>query len=214
MRFGFSPLFPQRPQRARVPSLWILAISLGITVSASAAPEDRPTADAILQLLQDKGLVPHETSTDNPKWVRQVRSSASEMVLAAMAFLGVPYRRGGSAADEGFDCSGFTRHVFEHSIGLILPRRVDDQASAQGLFKVGREELRPGDLVFFNTLRRTFSHVGIYLGDGKFIHSPRAGKAVRIEDMRSAYWARRFTGARRAKSISEPPAEISSIDKR
>ena len=90
MRFGFSPLFPQR---ARVPSLWILAISLGITVSASAAPEDRPTADAILQLLQDKGLVPHEASTDNPKWVRQVRSSASEMVLAAMAFLGVPYRR-------------------------------------------------------------------------------------------------------------------------
>jgi cell wall-associated NlpC family hydrolase len=136
------------------------------------------------------------------------------MVLGAMAFLGVPYRRGGSAADEGFDCSGFTRHVFENSIGLILPRRVDDQASAQGLFKVGREELKPGDLVFFNTLRRTFSHVGIYLGDGKFIHSPRAGKAVRIEDMRSAYWARRFTGARRAKAHSEPVAEISSIDKR
>ena len=184
-------------------SFRIMAIGLGfalsIAVGAWAAPEDRPAADAILQLLQDKGLVPSDAATDNPKWIRQVRSSTSEMVLGAMAFLGVPYRRGGSAAEEGFDCSGFTRHVFENSIGLILPRRVDDQASAQGLFKVGREELKPGDLVFFNTLRRTFSHVGIYLGDGKFIHSPRAGKAVRIEDMRSAYWARRFTGARRAK---------------
>ena len=191
-----------------------LGFALSIAVGAWAAPEDRPAADAILQLLQDKGLVPSDAATDNPKWVRQVRSSTSEMVLGAMAFLGVPYRRGGSAAEEGFDCSGFTRHVFENSIGLILPRRVDDQASAQGLFKVGREELKPGDLVFFNTLRRTFSHVGIYLGDGKFIHSPRAGKAVRIEDMRSAYWARRFTGARRAKANAEPVGEISSIDKR
>jgi cell wall-associated NlpC family hydrolase len=116
-----------------------------------------------------------------------------------MHFLGVPYRRGGTTAEQGFDCSGFTRHVFESSIGLVLPRRVDDQASAQGLFKVGRDDLRPGDLVFFNTLRRTFSHVGIYVGEGKFIHAPRAGKQVRIEDMRQAYWARRFTGARRAE---------------
>ncbi|MEN9418856.1 MAG: hypothetical protein RI988_2476, partial [Pseudomonadota bacterium] len=130
---------------------------------------------------------------------RQVRDRASEMVMAAMNFLGVPYRRGGSSFEQGFDCSGFTRHVFEMSIGLVLPRRVDEQASASGLFKVGREELRPGDLVFFNTLRRTFSHVGIYVGDGKFIHAPRAGSQVRIEDMRQAYWARRFTGARRAE---------------
>jgi cell wall-associated NlpC family hydrolase len=75
---------------------------------------------------------------------------------------------------------------------------VDDQASASGLLRVNREELRPGDLVFFNTLKRTFSHVGIYIGDGKFIHAPRSGSEVRIEDMRQAYWDRRFTGARRA----------------
>lgn len=185
-----------------------------MTAMATAGPEDRPPSDAILQLLQDKGLVPGDGGNDNPKWVRQVRHSASEMVMSAMAFLGVPYRRGGSAVEEGFDCSGFTRHVFERSIGLILPRRVDDQASAAGLFKVGKEELKPGDLVFFNTLRRTFSHVGIYLGEGKFIHSPRAGKSVRIEDMRSAYWARRFTGARRASSTADAPLEVNSIDKR
>jgi cell wall-associated NlpC family hydrolase len=93
----------------------------------------------------------------------------------------------------------------------VLPRRVDEQATAQGLLKVGRDELRPGDLVFFNTLRRTFSHVGIYVGEGKFIHAPRAGKQVRIEDMRQAYWARRFTGARRAElgetgTVSAPAA--------
>ena len=120
-----------------------------------------------------------------------------------MNFLGVPYRAGGSGGPEGFDCSGFTRHVFEVSLGLVLPRRVDDQANASGFVRIGREELRPGDLVFFNTLRRTFSHVGIYVGDGKFIHAPRAGSDVRIEDMRQAYWERRFTGARRASAPAE-----------
>jgi cell wall-associated NlpC family hydrolase len=193
---------------------WLAALCASFALVALAAPEEKPASDAILQLLQDKGLVATEPVAEDPKWVRQVRHSASEMVLSAMAFLGVPYRRGGSAVDEGFDCSGFTRHVFERSIGLVLPRRVDDQASAVGLFKVGREELKPGDLVFFNTLRRTFSHVGIYLGDGKFIHAPRAGKSVRIEDMRSAYWARRFTGARRAKGAAEIPSDITSIDRR
>ena len=88
------------------------------------------------------------------------------------------------------------------SLGLVLPRRVDDQASASGLVRIRREELRPGDLVFFNTLRRTFSHVGIYIGDGKFIHAPRTGSEVRIEDMRQAYWDRRFTGARRPEATS------------
>jgi cell wall-associated NlpC family hydrolase len=128
-----------------------------------------------------------------------MRNKASDLVLDAMDFLGVPYRRGGTSVETGFDCSGFTRHVFEMSVGLVLPRRVDEQATAPGLIKVKREELKPGDLVFFNTLKRTFSHVGIYVGDGKFIHSPRTGGEVRVEDMRFVYWAKRFTGARRAE---------------
>jgi cell wall-associated NlpC family hydrolase len=78
-----------------------------------------------------------------------------------------------------------------------LPRCADEQANAPGLVAVGREELRPGDLVFFNTLRRTFSHVGIYIGDNRFVHSPRPGKSVRTDDISFAYWAKRFTGARR-----------------
>jgi cell wall-associated NlpC family hydrolase len=121
------------------------------------------------------------------------------MVVTAMNFLGVKYRRGGNDADAGFDCSGFTRRVFEMSAGLVLPRRVDEQAKAPGLVPVKRDELQPGDLVFFNTLKRTFSHVGIYVGDGKFIHSPRPGGEVRVESMSFAYWKKRFTGARRAE---------------
>jgi cell wall-associated NlpC family hydrolase len=127
------------------------------------------------------------------------------MVLTAMNFLGVPYRRGGQSEDQGFDCSGFTRHVFERALGLVLPRRVDEQAHAAGLEPVRRSELQPGDLVFFNTLRRSFSHVGIYVGDGKFIHSPRSGAAVRVEDMTLAYWAKRFNGARRAIGLEPVP---------
>jgi cell wall-associated NlpC family hydrolase len=123
---------------------------------------------------------------------------SADLVVRALNYLGVRYRRGGSDGDTGFDCSGFTRHVFESSLGLLLPRRADEQASAAGLQKVDRTELQPGDLVFFNTLRRTFSHVGIYIGDHKFVHAPRPGSEVRVEDMRFAYWTQRFTGARRA----------------
>ncbi|MCH8181016.1 MAG: C40 family peptidase [Proteobacteria bacterium] len=127
---------------------------------------------------------------------------ASDLVLSAMNFLGVPYRRGGDSRETGFDCSGFTRHVFENSIGLILPRRAIEQANSPALMPVQQAELKPGDLVFFNTLRHTFSHVGIYIGDNKFIHSPRAGGQVRVEDMRQAYWQQRFDGARRAPAMS------------
>ena len=127
---------------------------------------------------------------------------AADLVISAMNVLGVPYRRGGSSNDTGFDCSGFTRHIFEISLGLLLPRRAEEQAASAGLFSIARDQLRPGDLVFFNTLRQTFSHVGIYLGDDKFIHAPRSGAGVRIDDMTQSYWSQRFTGARRADAVS------------
>jgi cell wall-associated NlpC family hydrolase len=123
------------------------------------------------------------------------------MVEQAMKLLGVPYRRGGTSEVTGFDCSGFVRHLYEKSLGQILPRRAVDQARATEV--IAREELQPGDLVFFNTMRRAFSHVGIYVGDGKFIHAPSAGKSVDISDMRSAYWQKRFNGARRVPVNSD-----------
>lgn len=192
----------------------------GVHATAWAAPD--ASADAVSRFLAERGLLDAaaqvsgagdpaapatvERGTDR-SLMGQVRDKASDMVMTAMNFLGVPYRRGGNSADEGFDCSGFTRHIFEMSLGLVLPRRADDQASAPGFISVARDELKPGDLVFFNTLRRTFSHVGIYVGDGKFIHSPRSGASVRIEDMRVSYWTKRFTGARRpgaTPSTGEP----------
>ena len=166
------------------------APTAGVHTSAHTEP-----GDAVLQLLQQRGLLGE--AVESPL-VAQMRDKATEMVMSAMQFLGVPYQRGGNSADEGFDCSGFTRHVFERSIGLVLPRRADEQARLAALDNVRREELKPGDLVFFNTMRRAFSHVGIYVGEGRFIHAPRAGAQVRIEDMRQAYWAHRFNGARRA----------------
>ncbi len=189
-------------QPARAQPANVQGTPAGTPPSAHSAVQTAPqpgavadSGDAVLQLLQHKGLLPDASES---ALVRQVRDKASDMVLSAMQFLGVPYRRGGDSSAEGFDCSGFTRHVFERSIGLVLPRRADEQASLDALHAVRREELRPGDLVFFNTMRRAFSHVGIYVGEGKFIHAPRTGGQVRIEDMRQAYWTQRFNGARRA----------------
>ncbi|HEX3139421.1 MAG TPA: C40 family peptidase [Rhizobacter sp.] len=140
------------------------------------------------------------------KGVIEVRDATSDLVVSAMNFLGVPYRRGGDSSDTGFDCSGFTRHIYENSLGLLLPRRVDEQAKASSLAPVKRNDLKPGDLVFFNTLRRTFSHVGIYVGDDKFIHAPKPGGEVRVESLGVLYWAKRFTGARRATTVPASPA--------
>lgn len=168
-------------------------------------------ADAVSRFLVDRGLIDPAAPTDavaGPGLVAQVRDKAADMVLTAMNFLGVRYKRGGNTAASGFDCSGFTRQVFETSLGFVLPRRVDEQAKAPGLVAVKRDELQPGDLVFFNTLRRTFSHVGIYIGDGKFIHAPKPGGEVRVEDMRFVYWAKRFTGARRAEPVAEQAAAL------
>jgi len=172
------------------------ACALGASPALRAAPGDGES-DPVLGLIHQRGLLA-EVPAQAQALARQVRDTTSDLVVSAMGFLGVPYRRGGNDPERGFDCSGFTRHIFENSIGLVLPRRADEQATSAGLLSIHRAELKPGDLVFFNTMKRTFSHVGIYVGDDKFIHAPRAGGAVRIEDMRESYWARRFTGARRA----------------
>ena len=129
---------------------------------------------------------------------------ATDMLTQAMGLLGVPYRRGGSSEETGFDCSGFVRAIFEQSTGLLLPRRAAEQAAATSL--IDRDDLQPGDLVFYDTMRSAYSHVGIYIGQGRFIHSPKPGAEVRIEDMSDRYWTRRFDGARRvlASAMAAP----------
>ncbi|MFY7864736.1 MAG: C40 family peptidase [Roseateles sp.] len=162
-----------------------------------ALPTLGTATDPVSKFLQERGLLA-QAPGESSRVMEQVRDAASGLVVSAMNFLGVRYTRGGKSVESGFDCSGFTRHIFEMSVGMVLPHRADEQARMSSLLTVKREELKPGDLVFFNTMKRTFSHVGIYVGEGKFIHSPRVGGAVRVEDMREAYWAKRFTGARRA----------------
>jgi cell wall-associated NlpC family hydrolase len=118
-----------------------------------------------------------------------------EALLQVLSAVGVSYRNGGNSHADGFDCSGLVAHVYREAWGIALPRT----ARAQSEFgvPVTRAELQPGDLVFYNTLNAPFSHVGIYVGDGKFVHAPKQGAEVRMDPVDGRYWARRFDGARR-----------------
>jgi cell wall-associated NlpC family hydrolase len=127
------------------------------------------------------------------------RERASELTMEAMSMLGIPYRYGGTSPETGMDCSGLIQHIFKEAWGKDLPRTAKEMSHVG--VKVDRKDLQPGDLVFFNTLRRSFSHVGIYLGDHKFIHAPSTGSEVRIESMDIGYWKKRFNGSRR---VSDP----------
>lgn len=123
---------------------------------------------------------------------------AGDVVVGALNMIGVRYRWGGNTPDSGLDCSGFVRYVFQDTLGLALPRRAEEMSRVGE--KVRMSELKPGDLVFFNTMRRTFSHVGIYIGDNKFVHSPSTGSTIRVDDLDDGYWEKRFTGARRIET--------------
>lgn len=119
----------------------------------------------------------------------------NDLVMYAVSLSDTPYHYGGKSANTGFDCSGFVGHVYNHSLNIALPR-TSREISRLGN-PVSRSELSPGDLVFYNTMHASFSHVGIYVGDGKFVHSPRSGERVRTEQMDLRYWQTRFDGARR-----------------
>jgi hypothetical protein len=125
----------------------------------------------------------------------------TELVLRALSLLGVNYKWGGNSPDTGLDCSGLVRHVFSEATGLVLPRRAEDMSRNGDA--VRRDQLRPGDLVFFNTLRRAFSHVGIYIGNGQFVHAPSSGGNVRVESLSGQYWRQRFNGARRVLAVND-----------
>ncbi len=205
------PHFPSRPLK--------LLLCAGVVALAGCATQPRQTADAPAATehpLRDSFLL---TTRSDPlgAWLDTRQSLAIDypqpdtqagtnpapksLVSTAMKFLGVKYRYGGDAPGEGFDCSGLVAYAAEKSLGLKLPRTARGQA--QEGTSVRRDELRRGDLVFFNTLGRRFSHVGIYLGDHKFVHAPRTGAAVRVESMDIAYWRKRYNGARRLVTQSE-----------
>ena len=127
--------------------------------------------------------------------VDSVSGKSEELINQAMQVIGVRYRSDTELPQSGLDGSSFVSYVFKDKLGFLLPRK-STQMSRVGK-PINREELQPGDLVFFNTMRLTFSHVGIYVGDNKFIHSPSKGASVRVDDLSSLYWDKRFDGARR-----------------
>lgn len=162
------------------PARWAAAFLVAGLIASSHAHADEPI------------VVPPPLQVS---FVDRARATAQDAIDQAMDLLGIRYRRGGSSPEAGFDCSGFVSHVFREGLGLILPHSSREMSKAGQA--ISRDELRPGDLVFFNTMRRAFSHVGIYLGDNQFVHAPRSGGRVRIEDLRDSYWIKRFNGARR-----------------
>ncbi|PKO53647.1 MAG: glycoside hydrolase [Betaproteobacteria bacterium HGW-Betaproteobacteria-2] len=138
----------------------------------------------------------HETQYEiQPSW----QSTVQEVLLNALSLKGVRYRYGGTSPETGFDCSGFVRYVFREAANISLPH------NARAISQIGNiiapDQLQPGDLVFYNTMKSAFSHVGIYLGNNRFIHAPSSGGGIRVVDMNDAYWSKRFDGARRITDI-------------
>ena len=136
-----------------------------------------------------------EKSSELLSFFERYTSSAQDLILKGLELVGVDYRRGGTNPDNGLDCSGFVQVVFSEAAGLLLPRTAGEQSKIGE--KIDKTELKAGDLVFFNTMRKAFSHVGIYLGDNRFLHAPRTGTEVRVDDMRQSYWTKHYSGARR-----------------
>jgi cell wall-associated NlpC family hydrolase len=163
---------------------WITLIAL-IPLGGTAQADEEPRSEGRAAYAYVLAAVPADGHF----------AAARELVGQAMSFLGVNYRYGGDSPERGFDCSGLVRHVVERTLGRVLPRHAREMAQVGSA--VPRGELAPGDLVFFNTLRRPYSHVGIYLGDKRFIHAAGRGGAVRVSDMGLPYWQRRYNGARR-----------------
>ena len=135
-----------------------------------------------------------EPTTYNADAKERVTITA-RIIAEATTLSGTPYKIGGTSPQTGFDCSGFVRYVFHQAANITLPANAKNMANVGQI--IDKHALLPGDLVFFNTLKSTYSHVAIYLGDQTFIHAPSVGGVVRVDRMDAAYWARHYEGARR-----------------
>jgi cell wall-associated NlpC family hydrolase len=184
------------PRKTLATFAWLLAAAFP---AAALADEEAGVAltpaTALAEPMPETATAAQDVQAVKASLIDRTRDSVERTLNGALDLIGIRYRRGGSTPERGFDCSGFVNHVFREGLGLYLPR------SAREMSKTGepiaKDELQPGDLVFFNTMRRTFSHVGIYLGDNLFVHAPRTGGRIRIEDLSARYWTKHFTGARR-----------------
>lgn len=141
-------------------------------------------------------FLPAQADESPTEGVAEGIQQTAQPLLKALSMLGTPYKYGGNKPGKGMDCSGFVRHVYKESSNVSLPRSAREM-SQEGV-AVAEADLRPGDLVFFNTLKKPFSHVGIYAGNGEFVHaSSRRSKQVTVSRLHDPYWSSRFNGARR-----------------
>jgi len=179
--------YPAR--RGVAPSVALLALALGL-LSGCAGLSERETAPGE-SASEPQALLSDRTSDAIPLDLR-----ADDVLMQAMGLIGTPYRYGGTTPHRGFDCSGFTSYVFRQSLGLELPRTANDQFLGAGT-PVEKSALTAGDLVFFRQGRGRIDHVGIYVGEGRFIHSPSRGGRVRIDALSAPHWTRSYKGAKR-----------------
>lgn len=149
----------------------------------------------LLSVLALSACAPDKPYVLAKPYVQAKYGDASSLTAYAQSLVGVPYKYGGNSPDTGFDCSGYVGHVYRHALGIRLPRSTEEISHAGK--SVSSNDLRTGDLVFFNTLHRKFSHVGIYLGNNRFIHAPSGRGIVRVENFLDDYWQRNYNGARR-----------------
>ena len=156
----------------------LLAVLVALVLAACGTPGGRPGAAS-------------GTITQAPLAISE---QGNEVALYALGLIGTGYRFGGKNPEAGLDCSGMVSYIYDRAAGLKV------QGSAADIARRGRPieraRLRPGDLVFFNTLNRSFSHVGIYLGDNRFVHAPSTNGRVRIDGLDDRYYAQRFEAAR------------------
>ena len=150
-----------------------------------------------LLLLSACGTTRHDTRihTATQAVPRNDEAQMSNLAIYAMSLYDTPYQYGGKSRDNGFDCSGFVQFVFQNSLGLQLPRTSSEMSRLGAPLE--SIQLQPGDLVFFNTTSSAYSHVGIYVGENRFVHSPRTGKAIMLTSLNDKYWSARYIGARR-----------------
>lgn len=186
------------PCQSLLRALFTVMLSAGIASCTLQPRSDQPAASASepLPLPEDAAAASEALPEPEPPRTADLSARSNPLVERALGALGTRYRYGGSNLQSGFDCSGFVRWVYQ-DIAAALPR------SAQALSEVEaplieRGNLQAGDLVFFRINRtRTISHVGMYIGNGEFIHSPSSGGRVRVESMETPYWRARFVKARR-----------------
>ena len=177
----------------------LAALTFGLAPAAYAAPEGLDN-DALERLIRERTEHDgHSNSSSSGRRSSGSQDEAGDLIMNAMSLIGLSYRFGGNSPTQGLDCSGFMQYIFKRSMGITLPRTSAEMATVGQ--QVDRANLKPGDMVFFGSGGRV-SHVGMYIGNDRFIHAPRTGRDIEITSMNGNYWKSRYITARRVDRSS------------